>query len=111
MIEDGPAGALPAGPFFLLIRKSRRFSRGDAEGAETRRARRRGEKTASDDHRHSDTESGNTVVDFLIPNPGKESDYRGTGHCQKNRDERIPLFLWLLSVPLYPSSVVFPDSV
>jgi hypothetical protein len=47
----------------------------------------------------------------LIPNPGKESDYRGTENCQRNRDDRIPLFLWLLSVSLYPSSVVFPDLV
>jgi hypothetical protein len=50
-------------------------------------------------------------IDKLIPNPGKQSDYRGTENYQRNSDERIPLFLWLLSVPLYPSSVIFLDSV
>jgi hypothetical protein len=43
----------------------------------------------------------------VIPDPEKQSGYRGAENAQRNRDESTILFLWLFSVPLYLPVVVF----
>jgi hypothetical protein len=45
----------------------------------------------------------------IIPDPGKELEYRGTEDKREEQRTRVPLFLWLF--PFLCTLDVFPDSL